>query len=81
MCQSGFLEKYNNQSGDFVLSIVGTDLTLSFPWQRLVLEAKDTMFFGAPFSTTRTFDKHFVSNKSDENYLSHIFKTLNFKVM
>jgi len=38
------------------------------------------MLFGAPFSTTRSFDKHFASNKSNENYLFHIFKTLSVEL-
>ena len=36
-----FLEKYNNHSRDFLPSIVGTELTLNFPWKRLVEEADE----------------------------------------
>ena len=43
-----FCRKYNNHSGDFVVSIVGTELTLNFPWQRLVSDASNIIFFDLP---------------------------------
>ena len=70
-----FCRKYNNHSGDFVVSIVGTELTLNFPWQRLVSDASNIMFFGSPFTITRSFNTYF-RFKTDEKYLFHIFKSL-----
>ena len=73
------LKKFNNHSGDFVLSIVGTDLTLDFSWQRLVLEASKIMVFGTPFTTTWSFDECF-RGETDKEYLFHIIKSLVLEV-
>ena len=78
MQESEFLAKCQ-QNKEFTMKVVGTEkgglvnnpVCLTLIWKKIFCHAKEIMFFGVPFETTRPFDPFF-RQKFNHTYLIHV---------